>query len=631
MSKRKETKKNGEMGSWDRLYAAFAGAFAAVIYFSHAGRDETDGTDGTQQVKEDQKEKDIQKKEENKRQIDEKLGELSIEEKVAQMFIITPDALTGVEGTWNPGKVTETAYHETPVGGLIMMGNNLISQEQVQTWNDAVTGFSKEAVGLVPFLSVEEEGGTVAPISGNPNFGIENVGNMSEIGATDDSKKAYEAGKTIGTYLKELGFNLDFAPMADVRLNSENITAQHRSFGSDPKLVSDMVSESVEGFHSQGIYTVTKHFPGDGCDEVDQHILTSVNSLSCEEWDATYGKIYGGLIEAGAQTVMVGHIAQPAYQKLYNPDFPDKLVPATLSPELLKGLLRKKLGFNGLIVTDSTCMVGFSCAMKREKAVPYAIEAGCDMFLFNKDLDEDYNYMLEGYKQGILSEQRLDEAITRILATKAALGLHKKAKNEIVPNEATLNILKNEEHVKWAKNSADKAVTLVKDTAGILPLSPRKTKKVMLEIMGDFPSNERVLESFRTKLSDEGFEVTVYEHENFETARFDVETFKKSYDLVIYIGNVENASNKVTNRLSWYTFWGNGNNVPWFVAERPVVFISLANPYHLVDVPMIKTYINGYSNSEYVIESVMDKLMGRSSFTGKSPVNPFCGKEYLKW
>lgn len=169
------------------------------------------------------------------------------------------------------------------------------------------------------------------------------------------------------------------------------------------------------------------------------------------------------------------------------------------------------------------------------------------------------------------------------------------------------------------------------EAAGILPLSPRKTKKVLLEIMGDFPSNERVLESFRTKLSDEGFEVTVYEHENFETARFDVETFKKSYDLVIYIGNVENASNKVTNRLSWYTFWGNGNNVPWFVAERPVVFISLANPYHLVDVPMIKTYINGYSNSEYVIESVMDKLMGRSSFTGKSPVNPFCGKEYLKW
>ena len=229
-----------------------------------------------------------------------------------------------------------------------------------------------------------------------------------------------------------------------------------------------------------------KHFPGDGCDEVDQHILTSVNNLSCDEWDQMYGKVYGGLIEAGAQTVMVGHIAQPAYQKLYNPDFPEKLIPATLSPELLKGLLRKKLGFNGLIVTDSTCMVGFSCAMKREKAVPYAIEAGCDMFLFNKDLDEDYQYMLNGYKQGILSEQRLDEAVTRILATKASLGLHKKPKTQIVPDERALEILRSKEHVTWARNSADKAVTLVKDTDHILPLDPRKTRKVLLEIMGDF-------------------------------------------------------------------------------------------------------------------------------------------------
>lgn len=456
-------------------------------------------------------------------------------------------------------------------------------------------------------------------------------GKQMQVAANADTKDAYRLGKVSCSEGAAVGCNWAFAPVVDIDRNWRNPITNVRTYGDDPDRVLECGLNYMKAAKEENVLVAIKHFPGDGCDEVDQHILTSVNSLSCEEWDATYGKIYGGLIEAGAQTVMVGHIAQPAYQKLYNPDFPDKLVPATLSPELLKGLLRKKLGFNGLIVTDSTCMVGFSCAMKREKAVPYAIEAGCDMFLFNKDLDEDYNYMLEGYKQGILSEQRLDEAITRILATKAALGLHKKAKNEIVPNEATLNILKNEEHVKWAKNSADKAVTLVKDTAGILPLSPRKTKKVLLEIMGDFPSNERVLESFRTKLSDEGFEVTVYEHENFETARFDVETFKKSYDLVIYIGNVENASNKVTNRLSWYTFWGNGNNVPWFVAERPVVFISLANPYHLVDVPMIKTYINGYSNSEYVIESVMDKLMGRSSFTGKSPVNPFCGKEYLKW
>ena len=107
--------------------------------------------------------------------------------------------------------------------------------------------------------------------------------------------------------------------------------------------------------------------------------------------------------------------------------------------------------------------------------------------------------------------------------------------------------------------------------------------------------------------------------------------FKSKYDLVIYIANVENRSNQVTNRLDWYTFWGNGNNVPWFVEERPTIFISLANPYHLIDVPMIKTFINAYSNNGYVIEAVMDKIMGRSQFKGKSPVDPFCGKEYLRW
>ena len=446
-------------------------------------------------------------------------------------------------------------------------------------------------------------------------------GKQMQIAATGDTEDAYRLGKVSCSEGAAVGCNWAFAPVVDIDRNWRNPITNVRTYGDDPDRVLACGVNYIKAAKEENVLVAIKHFPGDGCDEVDQHILTSVNSLSCEEWDATYGKIYSGLIQAGAQTVMVGHIAQPAYQKAYNPDF----------PELLKGLLRKKLGFNGLIVTDSTCMVGFSCAMEREKAVPYAIEAGCDMFLFNKDLDEDYRYMLNGYRQGILSEQRLDEAITRILATKAALGLYKKAKSEIVPTEEALRVMRSDEHVTWAKESANAAVTLVKDTQKILPLSPRKTKKVLLEIMGDFPSNERVLESFRSKLVKEGFDVTIYEPENFETAKFDVGTFKKSYDLVIYIGNVENASNKVTNRLSWYTFWGNGNNVPWFVAERPVMFISLANPYHLIDVPMIKTYINGYSNSEYVIESVVEKIMGRSAFTGKNPVDPFCGKEYLKW
>ncbi len=364
---------------------------------------------------------------------------------------------------------------------------------------------------------------------------------------------------------------------------------------------------------------------------MDQHILTSVNDLSCEDWDATYGKIYRGLIEDGAQTVMVGHIAQPAYQKHFNPDGPDKLIPASLSPELLQGLLRGKLGFNGLIVTDATCMVGFSSAMEREKAVPYCIESGCDMFLFNKDLGEDFAYMLDGYRSGLLSDRRLNEAVTRILATKAILGLHRKPASEIVPGPEALSVLNNEQFRAWARECADEAITLVKDTQHNLPLSPAKTKKVLLEVLGTAASCGRVINEFQALLEKEGFQVEQYVRESFETAKFDVHTFRESYDLVLYLANIENASNQVTNRLEWYTLFGNGNNVPWFVEERPVVFISLANPYHLVDVPMVKTYINTYSNHSEILTALIEKLMGRSPFKGVSPVDPFLGKEYLKW
>ncbi len=543
--------------------------------------------------------------------VEQTKNDMTLEEKIGQLFV--PIGYSG-----DPGYL-EGVMLSHHIGGIMYRCGEA---KEMQKTHRYLQEYSK-----IPLLigANLEDGGCGIATDGTV------YGKQMQVAATGDEQDAYRLGKVSCSEGAAVGCNWAFAPVVDIDRNWRNPITNVRTYGDDPARVLTFAGQYMRAAKEENVLVAIKHFPGDGCDEVDQHILTSVNDLSMEEWDASYGKIYQKLIDDGAQTVMVGHIAQPAYQKYYNADFPDKLVPATLSPELLKGLLRKKLGFNGLIVTDSTCMVGFSCAMERSRAVPYAIEAGCDMFLFNKDLDEDYHYMLDGYQNGILSDQRLDEAITRILATKASLGLHKKAKNQIVPKEDALHILQNETHVEWAKKSVDQAVTLVKDRDHILPINPKKTKKILLEIMGDFPSNERVIGQFEKLLLQEGFLVERYEHEDFASAKFDVHTFREKYDLVIYIGNVENASNKVTNRLSWFTFWGNGNNVPWFVSERPVIFVSLANPYHLIDVPMVGTYINGYSNSSYVIKSVVEKLMGRSKFTGKSPVDPFCHKEYLKW
>lgn len=543
--------------------------------------------------------------------VDKTLEAMSLEEKIGQLFCpigysTAPEYLNML-----------LSFH---IGGLFFRDG--VGEEMRNTFEYAQSHSS------IPLLipSNLEAGGDGASTDGTP------YSKQLGCAAAGDKKYAYRLGKIATAEGAALGINWAFAPVVDIDMNYHNPITNVRTYGSDPQVVADYAVEYIKAAKENGVATSVKHFPGDGVDERDQHLLTSVNTLSMEEWDATFGGVYRKVIEAGTLTVMAGHIAMPAYQEHFNPLMKGKIVPATLSKELLQNLLREKLGFQGLIITDATPMVGFTAAMKRSVSVPYAIECGCDMILFNKDLEEDYQYMMEGYRTGILSEKRLLEANRRILALKAALKLHeKKVKGALVPPSSGLNILCCEKHVEWAKELADQSITLVKDTQKLLPISPKKYKRVLLEILGDFPSNERVLNKVKAELTAKGFEVFPYEKENFEMGVDNVKCFREKYDMVIYIGNVENASNKTTNRINWYTFWGQGNNVPWFVDEVPVLFISVANPYHLLDVPMIRTYINCYSNNDYVLEAVVDKITGAGVFKGKNPVDPFCGREDLAY
>ena len=452
------------------------------------------------------------------------------------------------------------------------------------------------------------------------------------VGATGNRERGYQLGKVSCSEAAAVGVNWAFAPVVDLDRNYHNPIINVRTYADDTETVITMGKGYLKAAAEEGVATAVKHYPGDGIDERDQHLLTSVNTLSVEEWDETYGRIYKEMIEAGTLTVMAGHIALPAYEEYFDEKEAERIIPATLSKNLLQKLLRKKLGFNGLIVTDASPMVGFCSAMEREKAVPLSIENGCDMFLFNRNLDEDVKYMKEGYHKGILSKERLEEAVKRILATKAALGLvEKKSKGTLVPDESALDILSCEKHVSWARECADEGVTLVKDTQNLLPISPKKQKRILLEIMGGFESDERVCEYIKNRLTEEGFEITVYENEGFEVMADSVESFKSKYDMVMYIGNVETVSNKTTARMNWHTMFGLGNNMPWMVHEMPVMFISLGNPYHLLDTPMIKTFINGYCNSQFVMDAVIDKILGRSAFKGTSPIDPFCGRMDLKF
>lgn len=558
------------------------------------------------------KAKPFQLKEEDVQWVEQTLASMSLEEKIGQLFCPI-------------GYSTDRGYLDYEllrfhIGGLFFRDG--MSDEMRDTFEYA------QSHSRIPLLipSNLEAGGDGAAIDGTA------FGKQMSVAAANDTKHAYRLGKIACSEGAALGINWAFAPVVDIDYNNHNPITNVRTYGAHPDVVIANAKEYIRAATECGVATSVKHFPGDGVDERDQHLLTSVNSFSMEEWDKTFGHVYKEMIKAGTLTVMAGHIAMPAYENYFTPENEGKIIPASLSKNLLQKVLREKLGFEGLIITDATPMVGFTAAMDRATAVPLAIENGCDMFLFNKSLGEDYQFMMEGYQRGILSKERLEDANRRILALKAALHLHEKQrKGTLVPEKGELSIIHSEEHAAWARELADESITLVKDTAGNLPLSVEKTRRILLEILGDFPSNEHVLNKIHTELEKYGFEVINYEKEDFEKGVDNVTSFKEKYDMVLYIGNVENASNKTTNRINWYTFWGQGNNVPWFANEVPVVFVSVANPYHLLDVPMVKTYINCYSNNDFMLEAVVEKMVGKSRFQGISPIDPFCGRKELAY
>ena len=455
------------------------------------------------------------------------------------------------------------------------------------------------------------------------------LGSPLQIAATDDVAMAEKLGVLCGREGAAVGANWSFAPIIDIDYNFRNPITNTRTFGSNPERVGAMGLAYTKAIQELGLAASIKHFPGDGCDERDQHLVTSINDLSCEDWDATYGKNYKTCIDGGALTCMIGHIMQPAWTRKLNPEIKDEdMMPATLSRELMIGLLRGHLGFNGLICTDATSMAGFTIPMDRKDSVPESIARGADVFLFTRNLEEDYGYMLDGVKNGVITAERLDEAVARILATKAALNLNKE--RELPTLEEASKVVGCDEHKAWAKECADKAVTLVKEEKEVLPLNPTKQKRVLyFPIESDqgvaYSVKAGVCDTFKEMLEKEGFEVETFKPQGFmEGHVIPSSHYKESYDLMIYMANMSTKSNQTTVRIEWQQPMG--ANCPHYLNVVPTIFISVENPYHLLDVPRVKTFINAYNSNDDVLEAVMDKIMGRSEFKGTSPVDAFCGK-----
>lgn len=456
------------------------------------------------------------------------------------------------------------------------------------------------------------------------------VGSPMEIAATNEIGMVEKMAEVCAREARAVGANWAFAPIIDIDSNFRNPITNTRTFGSDPEQVRAMGEAYVKKVQELGLAASIKHFPGDGQDERDQHLVTSVNDMDCDAWMSTYGAAYRAGIEAGALTCMAGHIMQPAWSRRLDPGIRDEdILPASLSRELMQGLLRGELGFNGLVVTDATTMAGYTLPMSRRLAVPTSIANGADMFLFARNLEEDYGFMLEGIRNGIITPQRLDEAVTRVLATKAALGLHR-AQSE--PDaEAARAVVGCALHQQWAEECADKAITLVKEEPGVLPLDPKRHKRILfytIEPPAGGESSYRVTAScakVREMLEREGFEITDFVPQPYGegfTTKYD--EIVGSYDLLLYVANLTTKSNQTVVRIEWKQPMG--ADCGHYKNDVPTVFVSLENPYHLLDFPRVRTYINCYSNNDHCLHQLVEKLMGRSPFRGISPVDAFCGK-----
>ncbi|WP_052462600.1 glycoside hydrolase family 3 protein [Nigerium massiliense] len=390
----------------------------------------------------------------------------------------------------------------------------------------------------------------------------------------DDEKYAYELGRISGVEASAIGCNWSFAPIVDLYRNWRNPIVSVRTWSADPDQTIKLAKAYMKGIMESNIMPAAKHWPGDGIDERDQHLSSAPNWYDTKHWDETFGKVYKALIDEGLPSIMAGHIGLPSYQKELDPDS-NEFTPATLSHALTTTLLREKLGFNGVVVTDASRMVGMTGFAKRRDILPMAINAGCDLFLFFNDPDEDFNWMMEAYNNGVLGDERLEEALTRTLGLKARIGLHKLEKTKILPpKDEAMARIKLPENVRISEELSDAAVTLVKDQdEGVLPISPEKFKRIgIIPISG--PKNPMAhgkgpkgVEVFADVMRERGYDVELYESLTDKSERMTTEEFAgvvkgayagkapisaitDKYDMVISVAQV-NGLMQPTERVYW--------------------------------------------------------------------------------
>ncbi len=330
---------------------------------------------------------------------------MPLEDKVAGLFVVTPESITGASAVIQAGEGTRDALARYAVGGLIYFAQNIKSEEQLKEMLANTKQYAKYPV----FLAVDEEGGTVARVA---SAGIgPKVEPAGDIGATGDTGNAYNAGAAIGGALADLGFNLDFAPVADLA-NVEGSIMEGRAYGTDAGTAAGFVAAMVKGLQEQKVSACLKHFPGIGSSAQDTHNGMASSDRTEEQFRAEELAVFRAGIDAGAQVIMVGHMSAPALT--------GDNEPCIFSRRLLTDILREEMDYDGVIITDALNMSAVSDYYGADEAAIMAVLAGCDMLLMPEDFEKAYNGILQAVADGNISVERIDDSLRRIYRIKYA-------------------------------------------------------------------------------------------------------------------------------------------------------------------------------------------------------------------
>lgn len=533
---------------------------------------------------------------------------LSLREKIGQTMLMLPDR--ELELKLGEGSL-ERYFERYPVTGFFMGWKLFIGipeEERVEFVRKSVLEYQQAS--RLPLLFQQDYESGVG-LQGMTPFPKEMA-----LGATNSTDLAYKYGKSVALECRSLGINWVLHPVADLNINPLNPIVNTRGISDNPQKAVELLSEQIRGLQDNDIAATIKHFPGDGVDYRDQHLMTTANSLPLEAWKQYHGKVFAELIKRGVACIMPGHITLPAYQhEKLNGFFP----PATLSYELLTNLLKKEMGFKGVIVSDAMTMGGFRGWYENDLEGQIAsFLAGVDVLLW-----PSYEYMDSvevRIRRGDIPMERLDDAVQRIWAMKERFGLLKKDRELIRP----LTNDEKREIIEASKEITERSITLIRDEDHKLPLSIEKDKKILLIAVtpvahkGDDRDFKRLL-NLRNEFIKSGFNVDfqrniLYENQGWQDNATDV------YDKVIFL-----VARNTHTPFGPLQLWDDEAQSVWAansMDKSKVIVISLGSPYIGNEYfERVKTYINTYSNDASTHSALLKVLTGKLPFKGVSPVD----------